>query len=335
MPPALSAPATVSDLHAALDAGLPFAATYPASGLRLSNHLPMVLNALHRLQASAAALMATVARQSPRLERLAPDAEESQLARHFAEDVARSGLPQALALHLPPLLAACETAAFHGLIRLAHALDGGHAAAIAQAIGAWQAQFDPLGPLPDGGGHVGDLRLLVDALSDDPSLVFSPTAGTLISDDMRVCSALPGFAAAASAPADAALGLDALAEASLAVYLASRDFTALHLVTACHALHQVLPHARLSAESQRRVLRGVWRAWLAAWCSIGCPRPDWAAVHRGQASERDWDAAREAVIASANDHRIKLAAAALDEWRHRGWPGYAQVLPTAAAEQAA
>jgi hypothetical protein len=325
-------PATLAELHAALDTSLAFAATYPAGRLRLSNHLPMVLSALYRLQAPASALAGMVEHHARRLERLSPDAPEAALASQVGGEIRHDGLAGVLARRLPGLLEASETAAFHGVIRLAHALDAGHPGETARALAAWQTQRQPLGSLPAATGGAANLADVLDRLADDPALAFAAQQDTLISDDMQAASALPTFAAAVSgpsAPKDSALALDALAEASLAVYLASRDFTALHLVTGCHALRQVLPHARLSDGQRPRILRGVWRAWLAAWVSIGRPRPDWAAVHAGIASEAAWAAARALLTTSRDDHRIKLAWTALDEWRHRGWPGYARVLPGA------
>lgn len=322
--------ATMTDLHQALEASLAYAATYPSGHLRLSNHLPMVLEALHRLQAPASALQAMLQQHARRLERLAPDAPESMLAERVGAEVRRDGLPAVLARRLPGLLAASETAAFHGVIRLAHALDAGHAAEAARALAAWEVQRQPLGPLPEMEGSE-LLPALLERLADDPALAFTARQDTLITDDMRQAAALPAFAAAAGALSISGLSLDALAEASLAVYLASRDFTALHLVTGGHALRRVLPHARLDDAQTRQVLRGVWRAWLAAWVSIGRPRPDWAGVHTGTASEADWSDALPALLAAPNDHAIKLACSARDEWRHRGWPGYARVLPSARA----
>lgn len=339
MPLTALPPASLAELHAALDASLAYAATYPVRHLRLSNHLPMVLGALYRLQAPASALTGMVDHHARRLERLSPAAPEAALAAQVGDAVRHEGLAAVLARRLPGLLEASETAAFHGVIRLAHALDAGHTGETARALAAWQVQRQPLGPLPEGSGGSTRLAEVLDRLADDPALAFTPQQDTLITADMQAASALPAFAAAisgADAPDDAALTLDALAEASLAVYLASRDFTALHLVTGCHALRQVLPYARLhDKEQQQRILRGVWRAWLAAWVSIGRPRPAWVAVHAGTASEAAWAAARPLLTASRDDHRIKLAWTALDEWRHRGWPGYAHVLPAATAEVAA
>jgi hypothetical protein len=334
MPATPASPATAADLHAALDASLAFAATYPAGGLQLSNHLPMVLSALYRLHAPASALRTVLDYHGRRLDPLPEDAPERRLSGQFADEIEQVGMSSVLARALPGLLEASETAAFHGVIRLSHALDAGHLGETARALAAWEVQRQPLGPLIEGTGGVASLAEALNELASDQAFHFAPRDNTLITDDMQSACALPGFATGITgphAPSDAALTLDALAEASLAVYLASRDFTALHLVTGTHALRCVLPHARLDAQHQRRILRGVWRAWLAAWVSIGRPRPDWAAVHAGEAGEDAWLAARPLLAASRDDHHIKLAWTALDEWRHHGWPGYARVLLDAGA----
>lgn len=323
--------ASRADLHRALDESLAYAAHYPAGRLQLSNHLPMVLTALWRLGAPADALGTTPGRMGSRLVPLTVDSVEALASAGFTDDLQRHGLPTNLATHLPGLLLAAETAAFHGLIRLAHALDAEHTGETARALAAWQTSRLSLGPVPEAAlpGGLPSVAAALDRLQARPRLAFSPRQGTTITSDMQACAALPGFDAAANgadAPADEALTIDALAEASLAVYLASFDFTALHLVTACHAWRQVEPLARLDAAQTRIARRSLWRAWLAAWLSIGRPRPDWAAVHAGAASEADWLAALPAIAASPDDHRIKLAWTTLDEWRLRGWPGYARAM---------
>lgn len=323
--------ASRAELHHALDQSLAYAAHYPAGRLQLSNHLPMVLTALWRLGAPADALGATLGRMRSRLVPLTADSVEALASAGFTDDLQGDGLTSTLAKHLPGLLMAAETAAFHGLIRLAHALDAQHPGEIARALAAWQTSRLSLGPVPEAPlpGGLPSMAAALDRLHARPGLAFSPRQGTTITGDLQACAALPGFDAAAhgaDAPADEALTTDALAEASLAVYLASFDFTALHLVTACHAWRQVEPLARLNAAQARVARRSLWRAWLAAWLSIGRPRPDWAAVHAGTANEADWLAALPAIAASADDHRIKLAWTTLDEWRLRGWPGYARAM---------
>ena len=155
-------------------------------------------------------------------------------------------------------------------------------------------------------------------------MAMAPRQNTTIFADMQVAADRPAFA---THLARARPSLDDLAEAALAVYLATRDFTALHLVTGMHAARVLLARVRWDEAARAAALARLWRAWLAAWVSIGSPAPDWAAVHAGSASEGDWEAALAALFETPNDHTVKLADAAREEWRHRGWPGYARCLP--------
>jgi Questin oxidase-like len=323
-------------LHRALDTSLAYGATYSAGALRLSNHLPMMLTALWRLGAPSDSLKAALQRASRRLESLDASSAQAVAAREIAADIERDGIQTVLAGRLPGLLLAAETAAFHGLIRLSYALAAGHLGEIAQALAAWHATRASLGPPVDRplNGTEPSIATTLRVLSEGPALACAPRSGTTITGDMRACVDLPGFGEAVDgpqAPVDAALTLDALAEASLAVYLSSRNFTALHLVTACHAWRLVEPHAGLSADQARIARRGLWRAWLGAWISIGRRAADFEPVHAGSADEADWRAALPELAASPDEHRVKLAWTALDEWRHRGWPGYAGVLRPAKA----
>lgn len=301
---AMQPSATPADLDRALEAALHHGPSYPARGMQLSSHLPMVLTALWRLGAPAAALQAQLDLWAPRLPAAGPVPTQPPLA-----DL------------LPRLLEAPETAAFHGAIRLAYALEAGHAGEIEAALASWQGAARSLGPLPDMAPGTRPLREVIDGVRADARLAMLPRQGTSIMSDMAVAAALPGFAAHLPLPR---LSLDALAEAALAVYLATRDFTALHLVTGLHAARVLL--RAVPGLDEARLLQRLWRAWLAAYVSIGRPAPAWAVVHAGEAGEGDWQRALPAVFASGDDHRIKLADSAREEWRLRGWPGYALCL---------
>lgn len=308
---------TPADLHRALEAGLRRGPGYRAGGMSLSSHLPMVLVALWRLGAPAAALERQLALWLPRLPVAEPPPPEHRPAAALLRE------------RLPALLAAPEAAAFHGAIRLAYAWESGHAGELAAALQAWADSAGAvLGPPPAAAGGDAPLRAVIADVRADAALATGPRRRQTIMAEMREAQALPGFQAYLARPR---LSLEALAEASLAVYLGSHDFTALHLVTGLHALRVLL--ATLPEAAQGQVLRCTWRAWLAAYVSIGRPAPDWAAVHEGSAGEEDWEAAKPALFASTNDHRIKLADAAREEWRQRGWPGYARCLRPLGAAQ--
>lgn len=314
---AMSASAcTAADLHQALTIALCRGPSYQSMGMSLSSHLPMVLIALWRLGAPPQALQRQLALWQARL----PLADSPQSSARPPLELLRERLPH--------LLAAPETAAFHGAIRLAYAWESDHAGELAAALAAWEPGLPALGPvLPAAAGEL-SLREMLDEVRADPDLIMGSRRRQTIMAEMREAQALPGFAAHLPRPR---LSLDELAEASLAVYLGSYDFTALHLVTGLHALRVLLRVAPAVDEGQ--VLRTLWRAWLAAYVAIGRPAPDWDAVHAGRAGEGDWDEVKPALFKSCNDHRIKLADAAREEWRARGWPGYARCLRPLGAAQ--
>ena len=343
-----SQPSTLADFHHALQESLPFGPGYPGrSGFMLSNHLPMALHALHRLGAPRAVLDRHLGQWRPRLlrveaidpsppqDRPAPDAPQERTSAYLqalqrleleADTVDDETL---LSRHLPTLLEVPEASAFHGVIRVAHALQGGCRPELLRGLAAWESaargrtDAAPLAPAP---GARFDLRAKLAAARQDPGLHMSPRTGTSIVSDMVAARALPGFErhAAAFAPS-----LDDLAEAALATYLATHDFTALHLLTGVHAARVVLSSTTLDDATRGHALGRLGRAWLAAWVSIGAPAPDWALVRAGSASEDDWQMAKPVLFASSDDHVIKLADAAREEWRHRRWPGYARCLPAA------
>lgn len=290
-------------LQAALSEALRHGPNYGVGGRSLSSHLPMVLVALARLDAPAESLRAHLVHWAARLPPAVP--------------VPKLVLEQAL----PSLLLAPESAAFHGSIRLAYALESGHAGEQAAALAAWAGTRFSLGPaLPATQGSA-SLRTTLDAVRADRAMALNLPAGpSTITDDMKAAVALPRFDDYLPMPR---LSIDELAEASLAAYLSTCNFTALHLVTGLHALRILISQVEVD---EGQVLRHAWRAWLAAYVSIGRPALAWAAVHAGQASEGDWAAQLPALHASLNDHRIKLADSAREEWRLRGWPGYALCL---------
>lgn len=326
-----------ADLARLLTASGAFAPLYERGALRLSNHLPMLLTALARLGAPADVLEAHWARVSPRLSLLSADPDAARAVEAWAQRLQHDGVAATVADALPGLLAAPETSAFHGPIRLAYALDAGHPGEIARALAAWsqfrwqagrQAGSTAPGLVEDPPpGRAPGLRAALEAAAEAPALAFAAPRNTTIVQDMAACAALPGwahFAQGDGAPADQALTLRAFAEASLGVYLATRDFTALHLVTAVHALRGLL--ASTGVDWTPPLRRHLWRAWFTTWLTVGRPAPDEQAVHQGAAGEADWSRQAAALHASPDEHRIKLAWSALCEWRHWGWPGYARVL---------
>ncbi|WP_435532061.1 questin oxidase family protein [Roseateles amylovorans] len=291
-----------------------FGPIYGRADMPLFNHLPMVLGALGRLGAPRQAMRL-------QLDHWAPLSRPAQ-----ADGPAAPAVAQALT----SLFASPESQAFHVAIRLAYALKSGHAGELASALKTCIDLDRPLGDPPRSAQGSLALRDAIDQVRADDALTLAPMPGTLITTRMQRAAALPGFDRHVASPH---LSMEALAEASLAVYLPTHGFAALHLITGTLAIRELLEAAasRGVPVDQDQVLRSVWRAWLAAYVSMQRPAPAWDRVHAGEASEADWTRALPALSETLNDHRIKLADAAREEWRHRGWPGYALCLQPAGA----
>jgi hypothetical protein len=168
-PPSLTS--TAPHLHELLNVNLQLPPEYQD---QLTSHLPMALHCLHSLGASPQRMQefyAAYARrfqgQSQRL--IAPesplaiadwrqlrgqsDAYPTLLA-YFNGLVARNGTETALRLALPDLMPGVAAAAFHGVIRTAHAVEAAHADELAAALAYWAWRWQPLAEPPIAGPSI-------------------------------------------------------------------------------------------------------------------------------------------------------------------------------------
>ncbi|HEV2721639.1 MAG TPA: hypothetical protein VG323_16590, partial [Thermoanaerobaculia bacterium] len=189
------------------------------------NHLPMALVALDRLGGDEARLRAFTAVYSKHA--LPKTDEEIALRETF-----RDG-------RIPPLGAGVESQAFHCSIRLAYAVDSGVAEEIPDALSAWEWRTGTLAcpPAPEGAGKSAcPPRSFAEIAADDrfPRII----DGRSISGRIAKVMALPAFSDYVVADAD----LPDLALTSAKIYASTGDFTALHMLTGCHAMRVLAPH---------------------------------------------------------------------------------------------
>jgi len=303
----------------------------PEYGRQLSSHLPMALAALdalgtdaERLDRFAATYRAThpLAEQPPPGRALRdwpallghidalPDLRAS-LAR-LGDEQGRDAL---LAQTLPRLLESPGAAAFHGLIRVAHALESGVDAELVEALAYWGSRWQPL---PEAAvattPRIAEPAAWLDALDtgwrDQPTDSDAP----LIAQRMQTVARGPVWQLMAGRLDLAAVAPDALladlARAAALRYAQSRNFTVLHLVTGLRAAavlhaHQPLPDAawpRLrDALAAASGVSGLWRS-----PPVAAPVDevdDWATLARRACAQDD-------------DHVVKLVHA-LVWWNQR------------------
>ena len=314
-------------LHNLLDTQLQLAPEY---GNNLTNHLPMALHALFSLGASTARLhdfyLAYVRETGVGIapEPL-PDTGAwrgdwlslrgradaySALRTHFNAMVAQGGIEATLRVAIPALLPGVAAVAFHGLIRTSHAVESGHAGEVAAALAYWAWRWRPLVAPPIGmGGEslvmgLWSARLVAGALRQR-------TKGESISRRISEATQSPLYRELASALAPSVsvhAHIAELAAFSLERYVATPNFTVLHMITGLRALRTLctlLPWIEDEDDLQSALTHNITAAYLAANVVPSDAAPCAATL--------DWAQTVAAAIQSNDEHVIKLVHACRDE----------------------
>jgi hypothetical protein len=319
-------------------------ASDPTTVRGLTNHLPMALVAKQRLGADGEELRRFATAYVRRLAPLASAKDHldhatwksaigdrdaaTELRIYFARCVADDGVDATMRAHLPALLPGVGGAGFHGVIRLAYAIEASSPLQIAAGLAYFAEVARPLAALAPARRTTHDPEEVFTALSE--TLAWSvPQRARLIDDEMRLVAGRAGFEEAA-----ASLVVDGESEKRLAAcalrMLASTDnFTALHGVTGLAALSVVRPWI----EDQELVDRYGFQALVAAYLSIGAPAI-WSIDQLDEfagSSSADPAEVRAVAANSDDEHVAKLAYTALGCFKQTREPLYLAVAARAAA----
>lgn len=318
-------------LHAAIEATQQLPPEYRSG---LSSHLPMALHALHamgadgptmaRFSASYAARFGDARRSSPRAAQAdwrvllaQPDGYEPLVA-SFTHQLAVAGRDATLRQALPVLWPGLAAAAFHGLIRTGHAVQGAHDGELAQALAYWAWRWQSMRPVEAPAAELPSSAWLQQLLAQGANW---KSDLPLISRRMAQVQHTAGYAALADTlqwPAGGLLqALRPLAEFAAQRYALTRHFTVLHMVTACRAVATLAPWLADSPQCRAELLR----AYVAAYLSCGLASDDRAeSAPEGRALPA-WTTITAAALRSGDDHVIKLVHACCDLQRLYGEEG--------------
>jgi hypothetical protein len=230
----------------------------------------------------------------------------------FQHRIREAGVDAVLRDWVPVLMPGLAASAFHALIRLAYAIEGGLDDEIALALAYWASEYAslPLSLEP----AAGSLDEIAERLRPRVAgHVFKPG---IIIDKMLEIAWHPSLTGAPVQPG-AAPALRDIARFALQAYLRREDFTLLHIVTGCHAFRIVQRYANDKALA----VRYLWQAALAAWLTVVVTGSDAAEGGHGGAAPAEQAIAAQAVL-SSDDHVIKFCYSALCEYREYGDPGY-------------
>ncbi len=313
-------------LHGLLDDSLVHTPEYSAG---MASHLPMALAALDGLGADEAQMRRFYASYARRLPRGASaDGREvapapvvdgdwqslrgrieafDALRLFFAQAIARRGADAVLRDAVPALADGSAGAAFHGPIRVAHAVESVHAGELAAALAYWAARWVPLPAPRPAMTRIAGAGAWLDAI-DARRREFDAewrASAPLISERMQQAARTPPYIELAGALHVDGVDRDALlldlARSAAARYAATGNFTVLHMATASRALRVLAAWLPARADALAPVLHAVAAADLAARATplqrdVAEPLPGWADVRR-------------LACASDDDHVIKLVHA--------------------------
>jgi hypothetical protein len=305
-----------AELQRLLDRPLP-----PETRNELTNHLPMALHALQELGASPQRLREFADRYLARFEsmELPPAAEpvsdwhalrgqdrsHASLLATFRQSLARAGRDAVLREAVPALLPGVSAAAFHGVIRTAHAIESGHEDELAQALAYWAWRWQALAA-PPAGGPLGFEAWTAALVEQAPG--WTHDAGLISLRMAAATSSAPYRALAGRLAVDEGL-LPRLSAFAARRYAQTRNFTVLHMVTGLRALRIVSPWIIDLPASAPGLIHAVTAAYLAAKVPAGLQLPEPPA--------RGWPEVVARAITSDDDHVVKIvhacrALAALD-----------------------
>lgn len=217
--------------------------------------------------------------------------------------------------HLAPGISA---AAFHGVIRTAHAArslsrreEPARRRELAEGLGYWAARYEtlreslaesPMGRLPS------------EAIRDVDVIPESHRGRGFITDRLRSLEDIPSFARVADlvdASGDASRFLSDLAETFADVFLAhATDQTTIaliHAVTGPSAIRLLLPH--IDAAHARAMLRYSWQAAAAIYAASARTEPD----RRPKPQPLGRDALIDLAVGTGDEHAFKFTEACLRE----------------------
>jgi len=309
-----------SELAELLDQELGYDAT---TGTRLSNHLPMALVALHRLGATDGRLTEFAARYRSRLVPV-PDVSPvqshsewlaargrhgayGQLRAYFERAVGDLGPDEALRRHLGHLVDGLSGAAFHGLIRLAYSIECGSDRRVAAGLAYLSEVYQPLGARGTSAPWTDEPILALGRLSNVEVLRRLSRGGN-IGQQMRQVAAHPSFAGVVDWLEITDETPERLTSAAITLFAATDDFTALHAVTASHAVAVVSPFV----DDLDSLCAWWFQGVAAAFVTIGAPRVSNATrgLEGWLVDPVPWEHIEREAVASDDEHVVKLAYSA-------------------------
>lgn len=299
-----------------LDEELAFDATTDTG---TSSHLSMALVAAGNLGASAEGLTAFSRRYARRLRprsdgigavtaadfssALGKPGTYGAFVDYFRREIDARGLGEVVSQTVERLCPGIHGAAYHGVLRLAYALERPTATRVASGLAYLAEVHHPLGAGPWREGDLSPEGVFALLHERREELRLDDTNG-LVGDRMEEAASMPAFVEVLDSAALDATALDRLQSIAVTLFSATLDFVALHGVTGLEALRRV----RANVSDPRLVDREALRSLAAAY--VVCGSPELPTANQVAVTPTPGDL-RRAALASGDEHDLKIVDTAL------------------------
>jgi hypothetical protein len=110
--------------------------------------------------------------------------------------------------------------------------------------------------------------------------------------------------------------LDDLSAQAVRLYLTTKDFTILHMVTGMYAAKLI--ESNLEDRHFQSAIESVWSSYCAAYVSVGAPDLNGTKLIGNLNQAPNWRALIGAVLESVDDHQIKMIYTCWREFSNTG-----------------
>ncbi len=247
---------------------------------------------------------------------------EPEYRQFFADEVRRLGPADAVRQYLPVFIEGPASSAYHAMIRVSYACLRGDATEVALGLAYWAATFLRFPRSETGRPFSSRPADALKRMRDDERFRKMPHKGIGLWSRMNMMGSEPAFSPVIDWLAVAPESLATLAADSLALYVNTNDMRALHAMTACQALRELLPY--LSPEDEIVAIRYLWQAIASVYGLMGFlePTPSNELDRLRDLSCPSWDEIKAAATKSLDEHDLKIAFVMSEEEKAYGEPLY-------------
>lgn len=251
----------------------------------LSNHLSMALIALDKLGASSVQLKEYYETYSSELEPEPPlsntiiiddsnwinylghDGYYQNYLLFFKSSLQLIGIGNTLQKYLQPLIKGISGQAFHCLIRLAYALEIQDKDEIAVSLAFFSCHYLVLTEKRNQSPISNNPKQILNKINTSNQLSGIPISGINITEILKKVVSIPAFDPVIDWLEIKNNMLTEIAALLINLYAATKDFIALHMVTATHAMRIITPYLK----DRKEALSYYWQSICAAYVAIGSP----------------------------------------------------------------